>query len=216
VTEAGATVSDLDIDGCIDVRAPGVTITDVRIDCSRSTTAIRIYDGASATIQYTEINGNGVVSTAVGFNDYTLTHVEIYDVIDGPRLGSNVQVLSSYIHHLNRTGNSHNDAMQTTGGTNIVIRGNNIQAYNPDHDDPMNAGLMIGSENAPVHNMTVEGNLFNGGNYSILARDDLRGSDIAFRNNQFQRDARYGPYRGVDVMDADSSNVWADTKRSIF
>jgi len=216
ITVPGAVVSDLDVDGCIDVQAPNVTITDVRVSCERTTTAIRVYDGASATVAYVEIHGNGVVSTAVGFSNYTLSHVDVHDVIDGPRINSSVQILDSYIHDLARTSDSHNDALQTTGGTGIVIRGNNLQAYNATLDDPMNACFMIGSENAPLRDVVVEHNLLNGGNYSILARDDLNGSNIVIRGNQFGRNFRYGPYRGVNAMDADSSNVWADTLTPIL
>lgn len=216
ITVPGAVVSDLDVDGCIDVQAPNVTITDVRVSCERTTTAIRVDDGASATVAYVEIHGNGVVSTAVGFSNYTLSHVDIHDVIDGPRINSSVQILDSYIHDLARTSDSHNDALQTTGGTGIVIRNNNLQAYNATLDDPMNACFMIGSENAPLRDVVVEHNLLNGGNYSILARDDLNGSNIVIRGNQFGRNFRYGPYRGVNAMDADSSNVWADTLTPIL
>ena len=216
VTEAGAVISDLDVDGCIDVMAPNVTINDVRIDCTRATPAIRVYDGASVTANYVEIDGNGVVGAAVGYSDYTLSHADIHDVIDGPRISSNVQILDSYIHDLARTSDSHNDALQTTGGTGIVIRGNNLQAYNATFDDPMNACFMVGSENAPLRDVVVEHNLLNGGNYSILARADLVGSNIVIRNNYFGRNFRYGPYRGVEPMTADASNVWADTLTSIF
>ena len=216
VTKAGAVISDLDVGGCIDVMAPNVTINDVRIDCTRATPAIRVYDGASVTANYVEIDGNGVVGAAVGYSDYTLSHADIHDVIDGPRINSNVKILDSYIHDLARTSNSHNDALQTTGGTGIVIRGNNLQAYNATFDDPMNACFMVGSENAPLRDVVVEHNLLNGGNYSILARDDLVGSNIVIRNNYFGRNFRYGPYHAVGPMTADASNVWADTLTSIF
>ena len=216
ITEDGATISDLAVDGCIDVKASNVTISDVTISCGRSTTAIAIADGASATVQYTEIDGNGVVSTAVGFSNYTLSHVDIHDVIDGPRMNFNVQVLDSFIHGLHRTSASHNDALQTTGGTGIVVRGNTLQAYDAGTQDPMNACVMIGSENAPLRDMVIEGNYMDGGNYSILARADLNGANVTVSNNEFTRNARYGPYRGVDAMNADSSNVYADTGASVF
>ncbi len=211
ITQPGAVVTDLSVDGCIDVKAPNVTISDVYVDCSRATTAISIADGASATIQYTEINGNGVVSAAVGFANYTLSHVDIHDVIDGPRMNSNVQVLDSFIHALARTSSSHNDTLQTTGGTGIVVRGNTLQAYDPTTGDPHNAAIMIGSENQPLRNMTIEGNYLDGGNYSILARPDLDGSNIVVRSNVFTQNFRYGPYRGATGMTADSSNVFAGT-----
>ena len=157
-----------------------------------------------------------MVSAAVGFANYTLSHVDIHDVIDGPRMNSNVQVLDSWVHGLARVSGSHNDALQTTGGTNIVVRGNTLQPYDPGTDDPHNAAVMIGSENQPLRNMTIEGNYLDGGNYSILARDDLNGANIVVRDNVYTRNFRYGPYRGATGMTADSTNVYADTRTSIF
>jgi len=214
ITQPGTVVADLYVDGCIDVKTTGVTITDVVVDCSRATTAINVNNGATATIQYTEINGNGVVSAAVGFSGYTLSHVEIYNVKDGPRMNSDVQVLDSWIHGLVRTSDSHNDALQTTGGTNIVVRGNTLQPF--DGEDPMNAAIMIGSENQPLRNVVIESNYLDGGNYTILARADLDGANIVVRNNVFTRNFRYGPYRGATGMSANSTNVYADTHTSIF
>lgn len=210
ITQPGTVVADLYVDGCIDVKTTGVTITDVVVNCSRATTAINVNDGATATIQYTEINGNGVVSAAVGFSGYTLSHVDIHSVKDGPRMNSNVQVLDSWIHGLVRTSDSHNDALQTTGGTGIVVRGNTLQPF--DGGDPMNAAIMIGSENQPLRNVVIENNYLDGGNYTILARADLNGGNIVVRNNVFTRHFRYGPYRGASGMSADSTNVFADTR----
>jgi hypothetical protein len=215
ITQPGTVVADLYVDGCIDVKTTGVTITDVVVDCSRATTAINVSNGATATIQYTQINGNGVVSAAVGFSGYTLSHVEISNVKDGPRMNSDVQVLDSWIHGLVRTSDSHNDALQTTGGTNIVVRGNTLQPFDG-VDDPMNAAVMIGSENQPLRNVVIENNYLDGGNYTILARADLDGANIVVRNNVFTRNFRYGPYRGATGMSADSTNVYADTRTSIF
>jgi len=211
ITQDGAVVSDLDINGCVTVQAVNVVISDVRIRCS-STYGINVKSG-SVTVQYSELDGTGAVHVAVLGSNYTLSHVNIHDIEDGPRLGSNVTIEDSYIHDLFRTATSHNDAMQTTGATNITIRHNSIIPAT--NGDPMNAAIMIGSEFNPLRDMLIEGNYLNGGNYTILARSDLDGNNIVVRNNAFGHDYRYGTYRGATGMSMDTSNIYADTRAPI-
>src|SRR5690606_1088474 len=119
-------------------------------------------------------------------------------------------------HGLKRTGDSHNDALQTTGGEGIVVRGNTLIAYDESRRDPLNACIMIGSENAPLRDMVIENNYLDGGNYSILTRADIDARNVRVTGNVFGPNARYGPYRGVGAMDADHSNVFAATGDPIF
>lgn len=204
-------ISDLDINGCVNVQAMNVVISDVRIRCS-STYGINVKSG-SVTVQHSELDGTGAVHVAVVGSNYTLSYVNIHDIEDGPRLGDNVTIEDSYIHDLFRTATSHNDAMQTTGATNITIRHNSIVPAT--NGDPMNAAIMIGSEFNPLRDMLIEGNYLNGGNYTILARADLDGNNIIVRNNAFGHDYRYGAYRGATGMTKEASNIYADTRALI-
>ncbi len=207
VTKAGTVLQDLDIDGCVTIAAPRVVLRDVRIRCG-GTYGIDVESG-SVTAEYVELDGLGSVHVAVVGSGYTLSHVDIHDVEDGPRLGSNVTIEDSFVHDLFRAPGSHNDAMQTTGGSNITIRHNRIVPFTD--GDPMNAAIMIGSEFAPLRDMLIEGNYLDGGNYSILARDDLDGRNVVVRNNVFTKNFRFGPYRGAPGMSADASNVFVGT-----
>lgn len=211
ITQDGAVISDLDINGCVNVQAMNVVISDVRIRCS-STYGINVKSG-SVTVQHSELDGTGAVHVAVVGSNYTLSYVNIHDIEDGPRLGDNVTIEDSYIHDLFRTATSHNDAMQTTGATNITIRHNSIVPAT--NGDPMNAAIMIGSEFNPLRDMLIEGNYLNGGNYTILARADLDGNNIIVRNNAFGHDYRYGAYRGATGMTKEASNIYADTRALI-
>jgi hypothetical protein len=211
ITQDGAVISDLDINGCVNVQAMNVVISDVRIRCS-STYGINVKSG-SVTVQHSELDGTGAVHVAVVGSNYTLSYVNIHDIEDGPRLGDNVTIEDSYIHDLFRTATSHNDAMQTTGATNITIRHNSIVPAT--NGDPMNAAIMIGSEFNPLRNMLIEGNYLNGGNYTILARSDLDGNNIVVRNNAFGHDYRYGAYRGATGMTLEANNIYADTRALI-
>jgi hypothetical protein len=219
VTRDGTVLSGLDITGCVTVQADNVVIRRSRITCDQ-TYSIRTMDSASnLLVEDVEIDGRGKNSAAVCCGNYTLRRVDIHDVIDGPRLGGHSVVEDSWIHHLTRTPDSHNDALQTTGATDIVVRGNSLEPYNPDTRDPLNACLMIGSTTGPVvADLLYEGNYCNGGNYSIGIRDDLNASNIRFRNNTFGRDYRFGVVAHPDhpgITWDNGSNLYADNRQPV-
>lgn len=216
ITDDGAVVSDLDITGCVDVRASDVTITRSRITCNRTAPAVRLDSGFTGLLlEDVEIDGQGATSVTICCGNYTIRRANIHSTEDGPRLGSNTVVEDSWIHGLIRQEGSHNDALQTTGAVNVTVRNNRLEAYNPATDDPFNAAIMIGSTAAPeeVRNLLFEGNYCNGGNYTIGIREDLNAVNIVFRRNTFGRDYRYGVvarwnHPGVSW---DDSNVYADS-----
>ncbi len=213
VTSDGAVIDSKLISGGVVVKANNVTIRNSLIRTS-SHYAIKLASGYSGlVVQDTEIDGLGASGPAVVGSGYTLRRMNIHNITEGPRLGSNTTVESSYIHHLVRCSGCHIDALQSTGGSNIVIRGNNLQAYNPDTKDPVNAAYQFGEEFSPLRNVLVSGNLMNGGNYTVNGGGGgTTGAQVTFRDNRFQRDFRYGPignlFSGVSF---DSSNVWDDT-----
>jgi hypothetical protein len=218
VTTDGQVLSGLNIKGCVTVRAKNVVIRNSRITCS-GPYSIRTINAVNLLVEDVEIDGQGKNSAAVCCDAYTLRRVEIRNVIDGPRLGNNVVVEYSWIHHLKRSGKSHNDALQTTGSSNILIRGNTLEAYNPDTNDPMNGCLQMGSTTGPiVSNLTFEYNYCNGGNYSISFDKRLNAKSIRLRNNVFGRQHRFGviarPTQSGIIWDR-ATNLYVDTRQPV-
>ncbi|MEV4617797.1 hypothetical protein AB0J74_03645 [Asanoa sp. NPDC049573] len=219
LSKAGQVVSGLDIKGCVTVTAKDVTIRNSKITCT-SNYSIKVSDAnANLLVENVTMDGAGKNSATVCCGGYTLKRVEIFNTIDGPRLGDNSQVIDSWIHHLTRADGSHNDAMQTTAGKNIVVRHNTIEAYNPSTKDPFNACLMIGSTTGPsVTNLLFEQNFCNGGNYSIGVRTDLTASGIVIRDNLYGHDFRYGVIARTTqagISYESSTNLFADTRKPV-
>ncbi|MGW0431293.1 hypothetical protein ACWDV4_01895 [Micromonospora sp. NPDC003197] len=218
ISKDGQVVSGLNISGCIVVTAKNVVIRKSRITCS-SQYSIKTTGAKNLLVEDVEINGMGRNSAAVCCSDYTLRRLNISNVIDGPRLADNTVVEDSWIHHLTRVSGSHNDTLQTTGATNIVVRGNSLESYNPVTKDPLNACLMIGSTTGPlVSNLVFEQNYCNGGNYSIGIRADLQASNIKIRSNVYGRDCRFGivarpKHPGINWETA--TNLWADSRKPV-
>jgi hypothetical protein len=207
----GQVISGLHINGCVIVTARNVVIRKSRITCG-GLFSIRTVGAKNLLVEDVEIDGRGRNASAICCSDYTLRRVDIAHVIDGPRLADNTVVEGSWIHHLTRIPGSHNDTLQTTGASNIVVRGNSLDAYNPVTRDPLNACLMIGSTTAArVSNLIFEHNYCNGGNFSIGIRPDLHAANIRIHGNTYGRDCRYGivmrPAHPGISWDG-STNVW--------
>lgn len=225
VTEDGAVVDGLDIRGTVRVAADDVTIRNSRIR-GDGRYAIEVesgYDGL--LVEDVEIDGTDIESAAVCCSNYTLRRVDIHDVTEGPRAGSNVTIEDSYIHHMRRCRDRtfeegcHIDAIQSTDGSDIVIRGNNLQAYNPETGITMNAAFMFGEDLGDLSDVLFEGNLVNGGNYAINGGGSgTTDAEVEIRGNRFGRDFRHAPAGnlGPNVDFDEESNVYHDTGEPII
>ncbi len=194
VTTDGAVIDAKLVNGSITVRADNVTIKRSRIRGSARYPVLLERGYKNLLVKDSEIFGGGAGGAAVAWSDYTLRQVHIRAVAEGPRVGSKTRIEDSYIHGLAVCSGCHSDVLQSTGGTGIVIRGNNLQAFNRRTGKQANAAFQYGEEFSVVRDCLVEGNLVNGGNYSINGGGGgTRGAQCTFRGNHFQRDFRYKP-----------------------
>lgn len=209
IREDGTVVDGLDIDGCVVVEADDVVIQNSRIRCSDpdSEPAVRVLDGTNLQIIDTEIDGLGEARMGVGYSNYSLLRVEIHSVSDGARLGSNVTVEASWIHDLARQGDLHPDALQSTSGTGIVVRGNTLDCRGD--DDLGNAAIMLGTElgDRLLKDAVFADNYLNGGNYTVNIRADGNLEDVTFSGNVYGADSRYGPVRSPDDVHFDDDTM---------
>jgi hypothetical protein len=213
ITQDGTVIDGLEITGTVTVNANNVTIRRTLIKNTGSI-PVRV-NGKGLVMEDSEIDGQGGGNPAVAYSNYTLLRVNIHDVAEGPRIsGGNVTIEASYIHNLLQVGSNHTDAVQSTGGSNIILRGNTIQVNNPQTGSYGNAAFQFGEEDSPIRACTVDGNLFDGGNYTINGGGGgTTGAACTFLNNQFQSDFRYGPRGNLGpntVWDA-ATNVWFGT-----
>jgi len=217
ITEDGTVIDGLEIFGNVVVEADDVVIRNSRIVMTSGKIAVRV-KGENFLMEDSEIDGQGRANPAVAFNDYTLRRVRIYNVAEGPRIaGDNVTIEDSYIHDVIQRGDNHTDVIQVMKGDNIVIRGNNLQAYNPETGNYGNAAFMFGEDSGPVSGCLVEGNLMNGGNYTVNGGGSgTEGAACEFRDNAFQGDSRYGTSAnlGPNVV-WDDSNVEVGSWRPV-
>ena len=220
ITADGTVINGLNVNGCIDIKAANVVISDTLISCNRNSPVIHVFPGASVRVSHSEIDGQGGASTAIGYDNYTLDAVDIHDCVDGISLGSNDVVENSYVHDLARGSGTHNDTIQTVGGSGDVVQGNTLEAYRASTGDFMNAAIQTGHLVEALSNVLVQGNYMDGGNYTVNAGSTSTNgfpiSGYVFRSNVFGPNSRYGPVQALGAgITFDSSNVWASNGQPV-
>ncbi|MEV4312829.1 hypothetical protein [Actinocrispum sp. NPDC049592] len=198
INTPGAVIDGKDIQGCVSIKANNVTIKRSRVRCD-SYFPIRIYEGIKgAVIEDTEIDGmnSGETNAAVGFENYVLRRVNIHNAGEGPHMGANVVVENSYVHDLANCPICHNDAIQSSGALNVVLRHNTFI----NDADGKNAVVRIATEQGDSHNFLVENNLLAGGNYAVQVRSQGNGfpENVRVINNRIVPTWRFGPFDVVD------------------
>jgi hypothetical protein len=193
----GQVVTNLDVNGCVVVTASNVTLRNVRIRCANPQfdRVINVAPGVeNLVVEDSEIDGLGTADIGIGWSNYTLRRVEIRGTCDGARTAARVLIEGSWIHDMVRQGALHCDAIQSTEGQDIVVRGNVLDPTDTASGDCNNAAVMLGSETGTrrLDGATFEGNWMGGGNYSVNVRGDTTFTAVRFANNVYVGGARYG------------------------
>ncbi|MCE7006464.1 hypothetical protein LWC34_27080 [Kibdelosporangium philippinense] len=211
INEPGAVIDGKDIRGCVSIKANNVKIKRSRVRCD-SYFPIRVYDGfKGAVIEDTEIDGlnSGTTNAAVGFDHYTLRRVNIHSLGEGPHMGTNVLIENSYVHDLASCDICHNDAIQSSGALNVVLRRNTFI----NDATGKNAVVRIATEQGDSKNFLIEDNLLAGGNFAVQVRSQGNGFPVNVRviNNRIVPTWRFAPFDHTDGEIETKGNYRDDT-----
>lgn len=193
ITTNGALVQNLNITGMISVNANNVTIRNCRIT---STDYYPIaWDGGTHTgllVEDTEIlSGSYNVTAGMSFSNYTARRVYVTGSADGFKADSNVLIEDCYVTGLGIGPDTHNDGVQTTGGSNVTLHHNTFKLGD---QAGVSAVVQVGNEWGTNSNWLIDDNLIDGGGWSINASNDPSDNpNFTVTNNRFTRRAGYGP-----------------------
>ena len=202
VTSSGAVVEGKNISGSITVQASNVVI---RNDCVTSSDIYPVHfvSGSNLTVEDTTITGTGhgcdrAVEPAG--NGAVMNGLNVSGCEDGIQMYDNDVLENSFIHDLAFTSSSHNDGVQQNGGHNDVVRHNTI--FNPHNQTSC---VNFTTDFGGISDITITGNLLNGGNYTVYSRSGGNGdpTGVSVTDNHFG---------GADVfglLSADGSVSWS-------
>ncbi|OLR90798.1 hypothetical protein BJP25_29925 [Actinokineospora bangkokensis] len=190
VDRPGTVIDGKSIPCSVRVAADNVTISRSLIKTTAAWGIYKLDKYADLKVVDVEVDGGRGCAYGIGFNRVRSTRVDVHGCNDGVHTEQGSVLENSWIHDLEHTGadggEPHNDGVQSTGSSDITIRGNTIS--NPRHQTSC---ILIGGEGGAPSNILIEGNWLDGGNYTIYL--DPNGGNRVIRGNVFARSFVYGP-----------------------
>lgn len=187
ITTPGTTLENFSA-GLLRIQANNVTLRNCIIDGNNSTSygVQATYGATGLLVEHCEFRrqasagfygGGGIVRNSY-FHD---------QVADGIKPTGNLTIQSNYFECMGNGTNpsAHADGIQMTGGSNVVIEGNNLalRKYPPVPGCKNSIGIIIQTHN-PIDNVSVRYNWLNGGSYTQYFTDKGEGFG-APTNTQF-------------------------------
>lgn len=189
ITQDGAVIDRLDINGHVKIEANNVTIKNSRITSS-SRYGIELVDGyKNLTIQDSRIRstGDNTKAAMLLMGATTIRRVHISGGNDSIKAYRGMLLEDSYITGIYRRPDSHNDIVQVRTGSDYTLRGNTMIG-------PYRKGtsvLIFQAKAGNISNVTIENNYMSGGGYTVYttASDGKTFSNGVVRNNRFELDS---------------------------
>jgi hypothetical protein len=211
VTQDGAIIENLEIQGTLRIEANNVTVRNVWVYGSEFW-SVYVASG-SARFENVEIgHPSHKGSRGIGGNNIVGINLDIHHVEDGIKLGSNSTYSGVHVHDLDSPSSSpHSDAVQVEGGSkNSTVKNSILSSTRGGVNG--NAAVIVKSDLGFPSNITFANNYMNGGNYTVYVRDGGHGmpTNISFIGN------RFGPSRTYGLTSFDGpvkweNNTWAET-----
>lgn len=215
VTQPGTVIDKMDVRGQIKVRAENVTIRRTRVRTSGTLYGIEITPGIKGTvIEDVEVAGtDSSCGIGIAHNRYVARRVNVHGCADGLRIGQDTSIEDSYIHSLRDGDGTHNDAVQSIGGSRMRIVGNRLEG--PWREQT--SAIILSSYNSPIHDLLVQDNLVSGGTYTVyLFHAGESVSNVRFIDNVWVDNSwKYGPEGVKSELVDEWTNNRTDTGRRV-
>jgi hypothetical protein len=190
VNTAGRVVDGVDVRGCIDVRAPGVTIKNSKMECVTTQFSSAAENAANPplTVQDSEIdcktNTGGVTTTGVAYRNIRVYRADIHGCENGLDMDRDDILQDSYVHDLAQCTipgcpepSPHTDGIQSGSAGDLIIQHNTIYGMNlpctpGTTGTPCNGTSAVNINNNPantfpIHDVLIKDNLLAGGAFTL-------------------------------------------------
>ena len=214
VTQAGAVIDGKDIRGCVNVKAPGVTIRRSKITCTDFYVVASFadsYSGGGLVIEDSELDCRNTNGTAMGSYGVTARRLNIHNCENGFDIDNTMTVQDSYVHDLYEGATGHADGIQLAGGAHITITHNTIFI-------PSGTSAIISNPTANS-DVLVANNLMAGGAYTLYCPSDTS-QNFRVIGNRFStlfsaKGGEFGPWTDCEKVAEARGNVWDDTLQPV-
>src|SRR5690625_3889314 len=205
--EEGEVIDGVRFDQGVTVWASDRTIRNSCIFAHNSYSGIRVMtdhhelpDAENLLVEDVTIVGmDDQCQQGIGFSNYTARRVATSGCYDGFRIGSHTTIEDSYVDDLNQIpGETHNDAIQSTGDENrdtenIRIHNNTLFSVWQGHQV-----ILLQAKFGHIDDVEISGNLLQGGGYTFYIEgvEGMTGpTNVVVEDNLFVADSwQYGPW----------------------
>ncbi|MBK7859056.1 MAG: hypothetical protein IPJ65_10645 [Archangiaceae bacterium] len=205
LSTAGQVLENLEVAGCVQIRAERVTLRRSRIRCSQGFWAVQI-SAAGAVLEDVEIDGTGSDSLAAIGGPVTLRRADVHHVYRGAVLGSGSTVEASWFHDL--TGATAQGVV-ADATHDVTVRKSSIELGATQHGSAVD----VSTNTTRLEDVLIEANWVQGGDFTVRAGAD-DGARIQVNDNRFGRGYLQGPLwvgpntlHARNVFDDDNSEV---------
>jgi hypothetical protein len=193
-------ITDILINGTLYIEAPGVTISNFKINAMGNDYGIVVItpkgtasDPSGPSVTATDGEVTNAMSGGLFGSNWHAQRLHLHDMgSDASDAGWNCSLVDSFIERIGMTATSHADGIQCVNGQNILISGNTFSMpYGVPGFHPNSCIFLEPPAGNIIANVTITGNWIDGGNYDIYAAGPGV-SGISVTGNIFAKDAQYG------------------------
>jgi hypothetical protein len=215
IKTAGATISGIDLQGCIRIYVTNVTIKNSKIHCGGPYGVFSYegdYTGGGALIEDTEIDCMNTQATGIGSYGYKALRVDVHGCENGFIIDYGVTVQDSYVHEMFTGNGGHSDGIQMGGNNDLII-------HNTVFNLSDGGTSAIISDPSNMSNTTISDNLLAGGGYSLYC-PRTTSSNVTVTSNRFgkifsSKGGSFAAWVYCDQVAMVKANVWDDTLAAV-
>ncbi len=215
----GAVITDLHVNGILDIQASNVTVNNVEVTSSGDFFGISLRHTQDVTIENSTIGGTNTTTGRIGaaihdvYDDSTNMLIKDNNIFSFKTAiqVTNGIVIGNYIHDTGFVEGDHTNGILVLGTTQPLLIRDNTILDDQDQTDAVSLGST--GPGKPVGNKVVERNLLGGGAYAVYggATHGNTTSGIVIKNNVFSqlyfpKSGLWGPVAYFDT--AGAGNVW--------
>jgi hypothetical protein len=213
ITTDGALIENQTFNGMVQVRAHDVTIRNCTFISSPFApewyAVTNVYNNDDGTPKSTNFRLENCTirggTTGVYVQHATVIGCDIQETgKDGIKIstGGHCRIFNNYVARIGLQEGAHADALQMVGGSHVMIVGNHFDipvTFADENGYLSNACLMLQAHVAPLHDLLIWNNHFEGGSYTVYIKNKQHPTittpdpyRIRMNNNTFGPDYRYG------------------------
>jgi hypothetical protein len=212
VESDGEVFDGVEINGCIVILADDVVVRNSLIRCAGPNPAIWQREGEGGVFERNTIEGSEFPSAGIAGSHMEARGNRITGTVDGIKIGPDSVVEGNWISDLAQGEidgeQTHNDGIQSQGGSQVLIVGNRIEGPKAWW---ANGGAFLKQEadSPPIHDAVIASNWFSGFGYTVRCMFEATCTIV---NNVFVEDSmEWGPFRLEEgATGTIACNEWSD------